>query len=179
MQTIHIYWISEEEIAAKSLNNFQVQFETYLSCCAHHQGAGCYYTAPRPTGQRPVCFKSSGNRQCQVHLLADITGTRTLTMMQRTLLSRGGLLVQQAAAALDSPLAARSAPLLSRLDRSMSSVTIPPPPCMLRPLEAPLRYLFGPGPSNIPPRILAAGGRPIIGHLHAEMYEVTTWQNRM
>ena len=67
---------------------------------------------------------------------------------------------------------ARSAPLLQRLDRSMSSVTIPPPACMLRPLEAPLRYLFGPGPSNVPPRILAAGGRPIIGHLHPEMYEV-------
>lgn len=95
-------------------------------------------------------------------------------MMQRTLLSRGGLLAQQAAAALDSPLAARSAPLLQQLDRFMSSVTIPPPACMLRPLEAPLRYLFGPGPSNVPPRILAAGGKPIIGHLHQEMYEVTT-----
>lgn len=43
---------------------------------------------------------------------------------------------------------------------------------MLRPLEAPFRYLFGPGPSNVPPRVLAAGGRPIIGHLHSEMYEV-------
>lgn len=94
--------------------------------------------------------------------------------MQRTLLSRGGLLVQQAAAAAESPLAGRSAPLLARLDRSMSSVTIPPPACMLRPLEAPLRYLFGPGPSNVSPRVLAAGGRPIIGHLHPEMYEVKT-----
>lgn len=92
--------------------------------------------------------------------------------MQRALFSRSALLAQQAAAALDSPLTARSAPLLQRLDRSMSSVSIPPPACMLRPLEAPLRYLFGPGPSNVPPRILAAGGRPIIGHLHAEMYEV-------
>lgn len=90
--------------------------------------------------------------------------------MQRALFSRSALLAQQA---LDSPLAARSAPLLQRLDRSMSSVTIPPPACMLRPLEAPLRYLFGPGPSNVPPRILAAGGRPIIGHLHPEMYEVS------
>uniref|UniRef100_A0A669BKL3 Alanine--glyoxylate aminotransferase n=1 Tax=Oreochromis niloticus TaxID=8128 RepID=A0A669BKL3_ORENI len=54
----------------------------------------------------------------------------------------------------------------------MSSVTIPPPACMLRPLEVPLRYLFGPGPSNVPPRILAAGSRPIIGHLHPEMYEI-------
>uniref|UniRef100_A0A8D3BPC2 Alanine--glyoxylate aminotransferase n=1 Tax=Scophthalmus maximus TaxID=52904 RepID=A0A8D3BPC2_SCOMX len=65
-----------------------------------------------------------------------------------------------------------SAPLLQRLERSMSSVTIPPPACMLRPLETPMRYLFGPGPSNVPPRILAAGSRPIIGHMHPEMYEV-------
>uniref|UniRef100_A0A3B5KY90 Alanine--glyoxylate aminotransferase n=1 Tax=Xiphophorus couchianus TaxID=32473 RepID=A0A3B5KY90_9TELE len=54
----------------------------------------------------------------------------------------------------------------------MSSVSIPPPECMLRPLEVPLRYLFGPGPSNVPPRVLAAGGRPIIGHLQPEMYEI-------
>ncbi|XP_066518228.1 alanine--glyoxylate and serine--pyruvate aminotransferase b [Hoplias malabaricus] len=56
--------------------------------------------------------------------------------------------------------------------RSMSCVSIPPPACMLRPLEVPPRYLFGPGPSNVPPRIQAAGGRPIIGHLHPEMYEI-------
>uniref|UniRef100_A0A674CJ83 Alanine--glyoxylate aminotransferase n=1 Tax=Salmo trutta TaxID=8032 RepID=A0A674CJ83_SALTR len=54
----------------------------------------------------------------------------------------------------------------------MSSVTIPPPECMLRPLEVPFRYLFGPGPSNVPPRVLAAGGRGIIGHMHPEMYEI-------
>uniref|UniRef100_A0A3P9NIE1 Alanine--glyoxylate and serine--pyruvate aminotransferase b n=1 Tax=Poecilia reticulata TaxID=8081 RepID=A0A3P9NIE1_POERE len=54
----------------------------------------------------------------------------------------------------------------------MSSVSIPPPECMLRPLEVPVRYLFGPGPSNVPPRVLAAGGKPIIGHLHPEMYEI-------
>lgn len=83
------------------------------------------------------------------------------------------MLLQQAAATLDSPLGVRSAPLLQQLDRSMSTVTIPPPACMLRPLEAPLRYLFGPGPSNVPPRILAAGSKPIIGHMHTEMFEVT------
>lgn len=110
---------------------------------------------------------------CSVSLGGGFSGTRTPAMMQRALFSRSALLAQQAAATLDSPLAARSAPLLQRLDRSMSSVTIPPPACMLRPLEAPLRYLFGPGPSNVPPRILAAGSRPIIGHLHPEMYEVT------
>lgn len=93
-------------------------------------------------------------------------------MMQRALCGRSAVLAQQAAAILDGPLTARSATLVQRLDRSMSSVTIPPPACMLRPLEAPLRYLFGPGPSNVPPRILAAGAKPIIGHLHPEMYEV-------
>ena len=93
-------------------------------------------------------------------------------MMQRAVFSRGALLAQNTAAALESSLAPRSAPLLMRLDRSMSSVTIPPPAALLRPLEVPNRYLFGPGPSNVPPRVLAAGGRPIIGHLHPEMYEV-------
>uniref|UniRef100_A0A8C7ZX88 Alanine--glyoxylate aminotransferase n=1 Tax=Oryzias sinensis TaxID=183150 RepID=A0A8C7ZX88_9TELE len=75
--------------------------------------------------------------------------------------------------ALDSPLVGRSASVLQRMDhRSVSSVTIPPPACMLRPLEVPMRYLFGPGPSNVPPRVLASGSRPIIGHLHPEMYEI-------
>ncbi|XP_068613873.1 alanine--glyoxylate aminotransferase-like [Brachionichthys hirsutus] len=92
--------------------------------------------------------------------------------MQRALFIRSALLGHQAAAALDGPLASRSAPMLQRLDRSISSVSIPPPTCMLRPLEVPQRYLFGPGPSNISPRILVAGGRPIIGHLHPEMYEI-------
>ncbi|KAL7832359.1 hypothetical protein AOLI_G00299070 [Acnodon oligacanthus] len=82
-------------------------------------------------------------------------------MLPKTLLSRGAVL-----AALDLSLPSWTA------QRSVSSVTIPPPACMLRPLEVPNRYLFGPGPSNIPPRVLAAGGRPIIGHLHSEMYEI-------
>uniref|UniRef100_A0A6Q2YCP2 Alanine--glyoxylate aminotransferase n=1 Tax=Esox lucius TaxID=8010 RepID=A0A6Q2YCP2_ESOLU len=82
----------------------------------------------------------------------------------------GALLAQQAA--VESSLPPMISPLQPRLDRSMSSLTIPPPACMLRPLEVPFRYLFGPGPSNVPPRILAAGARPIIGHLHPEMYEI-------
>lgn len=122
-------------------------------------------------------FKSSSKPNSQVQLLrlirCRLLANKHTSMMQRALISRSALLAQVAAATLDGPLAARSAPLLQRLDRSMSSVTIPPPACMLRPLEAPLRYLFGPGPSNVPPRILAAGSRPIIGHLHSEMYEVT------
>ncbi|MEQ2176027.1 hypothetical protein GOODEAATRI_023952 [Goodea atripinnis] len=92
--------------------------------------------------------------------------------MQRSLFGRSASLAQLAAAALDGPLASRSAPALQRLERSMSSVNIPPPECMLRPLEVPVRYLFGPGPSNVPPRVLAAASRPIIGHMHPEMYEI-------
>lgn len=100
--------------------------------------------------------------------------SRTPAAMQRALFRRSAMLAHPAAAALDGPLAARSAPPpLLRPDRSMSSVTIPPPACMLRPLEVPFRYLFGPGPSNVPPRVLASGSRPIIGHLHPEMYQVT------
>uniref|UniRef100_A0A8B9JLU4 Alanine--glyoxylate aminotransferase n=1 Tax=Astyanax mexicanus TaxID=7994 RepID=A0A8B9JLU4_ASTMX len=82
-------------------------------------------------------------------------------MLPKALLSRGAAL-----AALDLSLPVRTA------QRAASSVTIPPPACMLQPLEVPTRYLFGPGPSNVSPRVLAAGGRPIIGHLHPEMYQI-------
>ncbi|XP_035276738.1 alanine--glyoxylate and serine--pyruvate aminotransferase b [Anguilla anguilla] len=91
--------------------------------------------------------------------------------MKRALFCRGALLAQQVA--LESSLPAAISPaLMPRFHRAMSSVSIPPPQCLLRPLEAPFRYLFGPGPSNVPPRILAAGGRPIIGHMHPEMFEI-------
>ncbi|XP_073705151.1 alanine--glyoxylate and serine--pyruvate aminotransferase b [Garra rufa] len=86
-------------------------------------------------------------------------------MMPRTVLSRCALLAQQV------PLENVGC-IKHGVHRGMSSVTIPPPACMLRPLEAPFRYLFGPGPSNVPPRILAAGGRPIIGHMHSEMFGI-------
>lgn len=33
--------------------------------------------------------------------------------------------------------------------------------------------MFGPGPSNVPPRILEAGAKPVIGHMHPEIFEVT------
>ncbi|XP_076833167.1 alanine--glyoxylate and serine--pyruvate aminotransferase b [Brachyhypopomus gauderio] len=85
-------------------------------------------------------------------------------MLPKTLVSRCALLAQQTGLECTRPC--------KNLQRAMSSVNIPPPACMLRPLEVPYRYLFGPGPSNVPPRILAAGARPIIGHLHKEMYEI-------
>ncbi|XP_062306553.1 alanine--glyoxylate and serine--pyruvate aminotransferase a [Osmerus eperlanus] len=54
----------------------------------------------------------------------------------------------------------------------MSSLTVPPPKCLENPFVAPHRFMFGPGPSNVPPRILAAGANPIVGHMHPEMLKV-------
>eukprot|EP00063_Salmo_salar_P030509 XP_014005344.1 PREDICTED: serine--pyruvate aminotransferase-like [Salmo salar] len=54
----------------------------------------------------------------------------------------------------------------------MSSVSVPPPKCLQKTFVAPRRHMFGPGPSNVPPRILAAGAEPIIGHMHPEMLEI-------
>lgn len=49
---------------------------------------------------------------------------------------------------------------------------LPPPAALLKPLSVPDRLLLGPGPSNCPPRILSAGGRQLIGHVHKEMIQV-------
>ncbi|XP_030647132.1 alanine--glyoxylate and serine--pyruvate aminotransferase a [Chanos chanos] len=54
----------------------------------------------------------------------------------------------------------------------MSSLSVPPPQCLLKPFVSPQRYMFGPGPSNVPPRVLAAGSQPILGHMHPEVLEV-------
>lgn len=97
---------------------------------------------------------------------------QVISMLPMSSLCRGmRLLAQQHTAALESCSLA-CARASSSSCSSSSSLHVPPPACMLRPLEVPYRYLFGPGPSNVPPRVLAAGGRPIIGHLHPEMYEV-------
>lgn len=58
---------------------------------------------------------------------------------------------------------------------NMSSVSVPPPKCLQKPLAVPHRHMFGPGPSNVPPRILDAGARPVIGHMHPEIFEVTLY----
>uniref|UniRef100_A0A4W4EEF6 Alanine--glyoxylate aminotransferase n=2 Tax=Electrophorus electricus TaxID=8005 RepID=A0A4W4EEF6_ELEEL len=55
---------------------------------------------------------------------------------------------------------------------SMSPLYVPPPECLLKSFTVPRRYLFGPGPSNVPPRILTAGSQPMLGHLHAETIEI-------
>ena len=49
---------------------------------------------------------------------------------------------------------------------------IPPPKSLLLPMNFPQKLLMGPGPSNAPPRVLAAGARPVLGHMHAEMWQV-------
>uniref|UniRef100_A0A8B9KC42 Alanine--glyoxylate aminotransferase n=1 Tax=Astyanax mexicanus TaxID=7994 RepID=A0A8B9KC42_ASTMX len=54
----------------------------------------------------------------------------------------------------------------------MSSLSVPPPQCLLQPYTVPHRYLLGPGPSNVPPRISTAGAQPMLGHLHAETIEI-------
>lgn len=56
--------------------------------------------------------------------------------------------------------------------KNMSFVSIPPPECLKKHLVVPHRYMFGPGPSNVPPRILEAGAQPVIGHMHPEIFEV-------
>ncbi|KAG7456448.1 serine-pyruvate aminotransferase [Solea senegalensis] len=54
----------------------------------------------------------------------------------------------------------------------MSSLYVPPPACLQKPLMVPHRHMFGPGPSNVPPRILEAGAKPVIGHMHPEIFEI-------
>ncbi|CAF90554.1 unnamed protein product, partial [Tetraodon nigroviridis] len=54
----------------------------------------------------------------------------------------------------------------------MLSVSIPPPQCLKKPLAVPHRHMFGPGPSNVPPRILEAAAKPVIGHMHPEIFEI-------
>lgn len=49
-----------------------------------------------------------------------------------------------------------------------------PPASLLQPLSVPDRLLLGPGPSNSPPRVLSAGSRQLIGHLHKELIQVRT-----
>ncbi|XP_007939656.1 serine--pyruvate aminotransferase [Orycteropus afer afer] len=58
--------------------------------------------------------------------------------------------------------------------RAMASyqLLVPPPEALQKPLSVPNRLLLGPGPSNLPPRVLAAGGLQMIGHMHKEMYQI-------
>uniref|UniRef100_A0A2C9JY92 Alanine--glyoxylate aminotransferase n=1 Tax=Biomphalaria glabrata TaxID=6526 RepID=A0A2C9JY92_BIOGL len=46
------------------------------------------------------------------------------------------------------------------------------PKCLLKPIDVPNKLLMGPGPSNCPPRVLAAGALPMLGHLHPEFTKI-------
>jgi len=43
---------------------------------------------------------------------------------------------------------------------------------MVSPLKLPQRILLGPGPSNVPPRVLSALSLPVVGHLDPEFFKV-------
>lgn len=60
----------------------------------------------------------------------------------------------------------------------MLSVSIPPPQCLKKPLAVPQRHMFGPGPSNVPPQILEAAAKPVIGHMHPEIFQVISHNTR-
>ncbi|XP_058909724.1 alanine--glyoxylate aminotransferase [Kogia breviceps] len=58
--------------------------------------------------------------------------------------------------------------------RTMAShpLLVAPPEALSKPLSLPDRLLLGPGPSNLTPRVMAAGGRQTIGHMHEEMFQI-------
>uniref|UniRef100_UPI00032822C3 Serine-pyruvate aminotransferase n=1 Tax=Homo sapiens TaxID=9606 RepID=UPI00032822C3 len=49
---------------------------------------------------------------------------------------------------------------------------VTPPKALLKPLSIPNQLLLGPGPSNLPPRIMAAGGLQMIGSMSKDMYQI-------
>ena len=84
------------------------------------------------------------------------------------------------AVVLGAARAASTAPLLrarllgmARRAMATSLLRVPPPQGLLQPLTVPERLLLGPGPSNVPPRILAAGGQQLLGHMHPEVLQVS------
>ncbi|XP_006276181.2 alanine--glyoxylate aminotransferase isoform X1 [Alligator mississippiensis] len=89
--------------------------------------------------------------------------------MRRAVMGSASLVLR--AAAWSSP---RLPPLSFIRHRAMSgpNLWVPPPTVLQQPLAVPDRLLLGPGPSNVPPRILAAGGRQLIGHVHKEMFQI-------
>ncbi|XP_034377535.1 alanine--glyoxylate aminotransferase isoform X2 [Arvicanthis niloticus] len=58
--------------------------------------------------------------------------------------------------------------------RTMGShqLLVPPPEALSKPLSVPKRLLLGPGPSNLAPRVLAAGNLRMIGHMQKEMFQI-------
>src|SRR5271155_2451978 len=57
--------------------------------------------------------------------------------------------------------------------RAMSAIEEQAPTLnLLPPLRPPRRYLFGPGPSMVDPRVYEALSKPIVGHLDAYFIQV-------
>lgn len=52
------------------------------------------------------------------------------------------------------------------------SLLVAPPAALSKPLSIPSRLLLGPGPSNLTPRVMAAGALQTLGHMHQEVYQV-------
>ncbi len=46
-------------------------------------------------------------------------------------------------------------------------------------LKLPQRILLGPGPSNVPPRVLNALSAPVVGHLDPEFFKVMEGNKQM
>ncbi|XP_045337935.1 serine--pyruvate aminotransferase [Leopardus geoffroyi] len=72
----------------------------------------------------------------------------------------------RASATLGPQVAGRARTMATR------QLLVAPPEALLRPLSIPNRLLLGPGPSNLPPRVLVAGGKQMIGHMHKEMFQI-------
>lgn len=49
---------------------------------------------------------------------------------------------------------------------------VAPPEALLKPMSVPRQLLLGPGPSNLAPRVLAAGGQQMISHMQEDMYQI-------
>uniref|UniRef100_A0A671T2N0 alanine--glyoxylate transaminase n=1 Tax=Sinocyclocheilus anshuiensis TaxID=1608454 RepID=A0A671T2N0_9TELE len=54
----------------------------------------------------------------------------------------------------------------------MSSLSVLPLECLLQPFPVPQRLMLGPGPSNVPARIAAAGAQPMLGPPRLLAYEI-------
>ncbi|XP_053379280.1 alanine--glyoxylate aminotransferase-like isoform X2 [Mercenaria mercenaria] len=62
--------------------------------------------------------------------------------------------------------------LVSGRCMSTSPTPTPPPQCLMKPINVPMKTLMGPGPSNCPPRVLNANALPLLGHLHPEFTQI-------
>ena len=72
----------------------------------------------------------------------------------------------------DCPLCAVKFNYLRRESRTMSAIEQHVSALNLLPLQPPRRYLFGPGPSMVHPRVYEALSKPIVGHLDPYFIQV-------